>query len=193
MIGSRARNCCSKCQLKGGDPFLFGRGGEEASALVAHGLEFEVVPGVSSALAVQAHAGIPVTDRRAASTLAIATGHEEADKEEGQVNWRGLSSSADTLVVLMGVRNLREITQELLAGGRDGVTSAAVIRWGTTGRQEVVTATLSTITEEVARRRLRPPAILVVGNVVGLREQLRSEEHTSELQYQKISYAVFCL
>ena len=172
LLVDEAKAGRSVCRLKGGDPFLFGRGGEEADFLVENGLGFEIVPGVSSALAVPAYAGIPVTDRRAASTLAIATGHEEADKEEGQVNWRGLSGSADTLVVLMGVRNLREITQELLAGGRDGTTPAAVIRWGTTGRQEVVAATLETITEEVARKRLRPPAILVVGKVVGLRERL---------------------
>jgi len=172
LLVDEAKAGRSVCRLKGGDPYLFGRGGEEAEYLIENGIEFEVVPGVTSAIAVPAYAGIPVTDRRAASTVAIATGHENADKTESQIDWRGLARSVDTIVVLMGVCNLREIAQELLAAGRDGATPAAVIRWGTTGRQQTIVSTLFGIADEVERRRLAPPAILVVGHVVSLRDRL---------------------
>jgi uroporphyrinogen III methyltransferase/synthase len=172
LLVDEAKAGRSVCRLKGGDPYLFGRGGEEADYLLENGLDFEVVPGVTSAIAVPAYAGIPVTDRRAGSTVAIATGHEDAEKTESQIDWRGLSRSADTIVVLMGVRNLREITQEFLAAGRDAATPAAVVRWGTTGKQQTVISVLSDIADEVERRRLTPPAILVVGQVVGLSKRL---------------------
>jgi uroporphyrinogen III methyltransferase / synthase len=156
------------CRLKGGDPFLFGRGGEEADHLRERSVPFVVVPGVTSAISAPAYAGIPVTDRRAASSVAIATGHEEADKEEGRVDWTALATAADTLVVLMGMRHLREIAAELIAGGRPATTPAAVVQWGTTGRQRVVYADLDGIADEVKRQAITHPAILVVGEVVSL-------------------------
>jgi uroporphyrinogen III methyltransferase/synthase len=161
-------------RLKGGDPFLFGRGSEEAEALRAAGIPFEVVPGVSSALAVPAYAGIPVTHRGLASTLMIATGHEEPGKAESALDWPTLAA-ADTLVLLMGVGNLPEIVGSLRAAGRAAETPIALIRWGTRPEQEVVTGTLDTIEAVLAARPqpLRPPAIIVVGDVVALRQRLR--------------------
>jgi uroporphyrinogen III methyltransferase/synthase len=161
-------------RLKGGDPFLFGRGSEEAEALRAAGIPFEVVPGVSSALAVPAYAGIPLTHRGLASTLAIATGHEEPGKAESALDWQALAA-ADTLVLLMGVGNLSEVVGSLLVAGRAAETPIALIRWGTRPEQETVTGTLGSIEALLAARvrPLRPPAIIVVGEVVALRERLR--------------------
>jgi uroporphyrinogen III methyltransferase/synthase len=119
-------------RLKGGDPFIFGRGGEEALALVEAGIDFEVVPGVTSAIAVPAYAGIPLTHRDLTSSVAFVTGHEMADKEISAVSWEGLATAVGTLVFLMGVRNLEHIASQLMAGGRPPETPAAVIRWGTT-------------------------------------------------------------
>lgn len=162
----------SVCRLKGGDPYLFGRGGEEAAYLQERGIPFVIVPGVSSAVAVPAYAGIPVTDRRFGSSVAIVTGHRAADKERDPVRWEWLAKGADTLVVLMGMENLKAITGEVLRAGRDGATPAAVIRWGTTGRQRTIVSDLAHIAAEVDRGELRPPAILVLGEVVKLRERL---------------------
>lgn len=161
-------------RLKGGDPFLFGRGSEEAEALRAAGIPFEVVSGVTSALAVPAYAGIPVTHRGLASTLTIATGHEEPGKAESALDWPALAA-ADTLVLLMGVGNLAEVVGSLRAAGRAAETPIALIRWGTRPEQETVTGTLGSIEAILAARLrpLRPPAIIVVGDVVTLRERLR--------------------
>jgi len=172
LLADEAAAGRSVCRLKGGDPYLFGRGGEEALYLKERGLPFVVVPGVSSAVAVPAYAGIPVTDRRFASTVAIATGHKAADKNEDSVRWRALAQAADTVVVLMGMGNLSAIVREFIAAGRDPSTPAAVIRWGTTGRQRTVVSDLQGIAAEIERAGLKPPAILVVGDVVALREQL---------------------
>jgi uroporphyrinogen III methyltransferase/synthase len=162
----------SVCRLKGGDPFVFGRGGEEADYLRARGVPFVVVPGVTSAIAAPAYAGIPITDRRAASSFAVVTGHEEADKAESSVDWRALANAADTLVVLMGVRHMRQITQELVEAGRAANTPAAVVQWGTTGRQRVVRSDLAHVVEEAIGQGITHPAILVVGDVVSLSERL---------------------
>jgi len=159
------------CRLKGGDPFLFGRGGEEASHLVANGVPFEVVPGVTSAIAVPAYAGIPVTDRRFASTVAMASGHPAEDEAEERPRWNELTG-ADTLVVLMGVGALREVTGELIAAGRDPQEPAAVIERGTTPGQRTVVARLCDIADATEAAGVRPPAILVAGGVVGLRDTL---------------------
>jgi uroporphyrinogen III methyltransferase/synthase len=160
------------CRLKGGDPFVFGRGGEEADYLRARGVPFVVVPGVTAAIAAPAYAGIPVTDRRAASSFAVATGHEDADKAESRVDWAALARAADTLVVLMGVRHMAQITQELTAAGRAATTPAAVVQWGTTGRQRVVRSDLAHVVEEAIGQGITHPAILVVGDVVSLSERL---------------------
>ncbi|MCH7483681.1 MAG: uroporphyrinogen-III C-methyltransferase [Chloroflexi bacterium] len=159
-------------RLKGGDPFVFGRGGEEAEALRAAGIPFEVVPGVTSAVAVPAYAGIPVTHRGVAASFAVITGHEDPGKLESAIDWPHLATAADTLVFLMGVKNLPDIVANLVANGRPETTPVAVIRWGTTPEQSTVTGMLADIAERVAEAGLTPPAITVVGEVVRLRETL---------------------
>ena len=159
-------------RLKGGDPFVFGRGGEEALALVDHRLPFEVVPGITSAISVPAYAGIPVTHRAVATSFAVITGHEDPLKGESNMRWDKLSTGVDTLVFLMGVENLPHITAQLIANGRPADTPAAVIRWGTKPEQEVLVTTVGAAAEAVAKAGLKPPAIFIVGEVVNLREQL---------------------
>jgi len=158
-------------RLKGGDPYVFGRGGEEALELERAGLPFEVVPGVTSGIAAPAYAGIPVTHRGVSTSVAFVTGHEDPAKGEPDVDWKGLANGAETLVLYMGVGRLAEITDELIAGGRDPGTPVACIRWGTLPEQQTVTATLETIADKVAEANLKPPAITLVGDVVALREE----------------------
>ena len=158
-------------RLKGGDPFIFGRGGEEAEALEEAGIPFEIVPGVTSAIAVPAYAGIPLTHRAFTSTVAFVTGHEDPTKEESRIDWEGIAS-IETLVFLMGVRNLPRITAGLMEHGRDPATPVALIRWGTTPDQESLTGTLGDIADLAEERGFSPPAICVVGEVVSLRERL---------------------
>ncbi len=158
-------------RLKGGDPFVFGRGGEEAEALAAAGVPFEVVPGVSSAVAVAAYAGIPLTHRRLASSFAVVTGHEAQAKPARAVRW-GTLAGADTLVVLMGLTNLADITRTLVGHGRAADTPVAVIRAGTTREQATVTGTLADIAARVRVAGLEPPAVIVIGEVVRLRGRL---------------------
>ncbi len=160
-------------RLKGGDPFVFGRGGEEAEALHAAGVPWEVVPGISSAVAVPAYAGIPVTHRAHASSFAVITGHDDPHKPGEPINWGTLAHGIDTLVVLMGVSRLPTIAAELIAHGKPADTPAAVIRAGTTVEQELVVATLGTIAEAVRAAGLGTPATLVIGEVVRLRDNLR--------------------
>lgn len=160
----------SVVRLKGGDPFVFGRGGEEAEALRKAGIPFEIVPGVSSAVGVAAYAGIPLTHRALSSSFAVITGHESC-KAESLIRWDRLATAVDTLVILMGLRNLPAIASQLIAHGRSAETPVAVIRWGTTVEQQTVTGTLENIAAKAAG--IEPPAVIVVGNVVGLREKLR--------------------
>ena len=159
-------------RLKGGDPFVFGRGGEEAEALRAAGVPFAVVPGVTSATAVPAYAGIPVSHRGLAATFAVVTGHEDPDKGDPAIDWERLATAVDTLVLLMGVKTLPETVDRLIAGGRSPQTPVAVIRWGTTPDQRTVTGNLGDIVQRVRTAKLQPPAITVVGEVVRLRETL---------------------
>ncbi len=156
-------------RLKGGDPFVFGRGGEEAEALAEAGIPFEIVPGVSSAIAVPAYAGIPLTHRGCASSFAVVTGHE-ALKKQSALDWEKLTTAVDTLVILMGLRNLPQIVAELRRHGAPPETPVAVIRRGTTPAQEIVTGTLSDIAE--ASAHLEAPAVIVVGRVVNLSERI---------------------
>ena len=157
-------------RLKGGDPFVFGRGGEEALALSTAGIAFEVVPGVSSAIAVPAYAGIPVTHRGVAASFAVLTGNEDPSKDGDAVDWPALATAVDTLVVLMAVSSFPRIVGALLANGRPPETPVALIRWGTTEEQEVRVGTLADI---VGRARgLEAPVVAVIGEVVRLRERL---------------------
>lgn len=161
-------------RLKGGDPFVFGRGGEEAQALVENGIPFETVPGISAAVAVPAYAGIPLSHRDFTATIAFVTGHERADKEGGdsKIAWDRISTGAGTLVFFMGVKNLPEICRNLVANGRPAETPVALIRWGTTPMQRTVTGMLSNIVEKARQADLKPPAMIVVGEVVHCREEL---------------------
>ncbi len=157
-------------RLKGGDPFLFGRGGEEAEELFKEGIPFEVIPGITSAIAVPAYAGIPVTHRNFTSTLAIITGHEAEGKEESKINFSALSKIG-TLVFLMGVKNLPYITENLIKQGKSPDTPVAVIQWGTLPKQKTVVATLKDIVQEVKKAGITAPAIIIVGEVVKLRDK----------------------
>ncbi len=159
-------------RLKGGDSFVFGRGGEEASHCAAAGIDFEVVPGVSSALAVPAHAGIPVTDRRYAASFAVVTGHKDPTRVSENTRWEALANAVDTLVILMGMKNLPSLVARVLSAGRPGDTPAAAIMWGTTPRQQTVTAPLSELPKRVEEAGLGAPSVVVIGDVVRLREEL---------------------
>lgn len=159
-------------RLKGGDPFVFGRGGEEALALRAAGIAFQVVPGVTAGVAAPAYAGIPVTHRTVASSVTLITGHETPDKNAPTIDWEHLAKGTDTLCFYMGIRDLPMITSRLIAGGRPASTPVAV-RWGTTPKQEVLTATLDTVVQRAEEAQFKAPAIIVVGEVVALREQLK--------------------
>jgi uroporphyrinogen III methyltransferase/synthase len=157
-------------RLKGGDPYVFGRGGEEALALLEAGLPFEAVPGVTSGIAVPAYAGIPVTHRGLSTSVAFVAGHEDPTKGRSDVDWARAADAADTLVLYMGVGRLREISSGLVSAGRSPETPVAVIRWGTLPEQQTVTGTLEDIADRAEEANLKPPAITVVGEVVSLRE-----------------------
>jgi len=159
-------------RLKGGDPFVFGRGGEEALALAQAGISYEIVPGVSSAIAVPAYAGIPVTHRNLASSVTIVTGHEDAAHTSSSVNWEALAKLEGTLVILMGVATLPHITERLRDGGLHPHTPAAVIQEGTVPEQRVITGTVATIAERAAMAGIVSPAVVVIGAVVTLKDAL---------------------
>ncbi|MBF0517253.1 MAG: uroporphyrinogen-III C-methyltransferase [Nitrospirae bacterium] len=160
------------CRLKGGDPFVFGRGGEEAEVLVAADIDFEIIPGVTSAISVPAYAGIPLTHRKHSSSFAVITGNEDETKKDSKLNWPAIAQGFDTLVFLMGVKNIDYITTKLIKNGRDPQTPAAIIRWGTRPEQVTLTTTLGDISETARGQKIRPPAVMVVGNTVGLRDAL---------------------
>ncbi len=161
------------CRLKGGDPFIFGRGGEEAEALSKERIEFEVVPGVSSSVAAPAYAGIPLTHRLYSSSFAVIPGYEDNNKNESTIEWSKLATGIGTLVFLMAVKNIDLITQKLIENGRSPDTPVAVVRWGTRPEQRTIIGTLKNIVELVKEKEIKPPAVMVVGDVVKLRESLK--------------------
>ncbi len=171
LLAERAGRGERVVRLKGGDPFLFGRGGEEAVFLASRGIAWEVVPGVSSALAAPAAAAIPVTHRGLASSVAVVTAHERSE-DSAAVNWNALATAVDTLVVMMGATRLAHVCERIIAGGRAADTPAAVVQWGTYPHQRVVHAPLSEIAARAQENGFGPPAILVVGAVAALGEQL---------------------
>ncbi|MDJ0849199.1 MAG: uroporphyrinogen-III C-methyltransferase [Myxococcota bacterium] len=173
LLVGLARQGLTVVRLKGGDPFVFGRGGEEASALARAGIDFEVVPGVSSVVGGLAYAGIPLTDRRHSASFAVVTGHKDPSKVTEETRWGELAVAADTLVIVMGMRNLESIVDKLLAGGRSPDTPAAVVMEGTLPGQRVVEAPLRELPARVRADQLGAPALVVVGEVVKLREQIR--------------------
>ncbi len=196
-------------RLKGGDPFIFGRGGEEAEELIKADIPFEVVPGVTSAIAVPAYAGIPLTHRRYNAGVAFFTGHEDPTKEGQALDWAKLSTGVETLVFLMGAKNLSAIVEKLIRNGRPAETPTALIQWGTIPRQKTVTGPLNTIVQKANEAALGSPAILVVGKIVELREKLnwfekrpllgkivavtRTREQASELVNQLTDLGAECL
>jgi uroporphyrinogen III methyltransferase/synthase len=172
LLVERARSGAVVVRLKGGDPFVFGRGGEEALALSDAGIRFEVVPGVTAGIAVPAYAGIPVTHRQFASGVGLLTGHETPDKEESSLDWGALGRWKGTLSFYMGTGNLRAICERLAANGLNPQTPAAAIRWGATPSQRVVTATVRTLAAAAEAAGFEPPAMIVIGQVVALRHRL---------------------
>ncbi len=173
LLVQKARRSNIVVRLKGGDPLVLGRGGEEADTLRKARIPFEIVPGVTSAVAVPAYAGIPVTHRGVASSFAVITGHEDPSKQQSSLNWDKLATGIDTLVFLMGMNNLKYITSQLIKHGRKPGTPVAVIRDGTLPSQTTVTGTLDDIAAKVKKQGLGPPAVIVVGDVVKLRDRLR--------------------
>ena len=172
-------------RLKGGDPFIFGRGGEEAEALVAAGVVWEVIPGISAGVAAAAYAGIPLTHRGYASSVAFITGHDNPHKHRQAIDWSAVATAAETLVIFMCAETIALIARQLIAGGRAARTPIAIIRWGTYAHQEVYSGTLADLvlsdgqSDEI---KIEPPAIAIIGNVVSLRDKLqwfgsRESEH----------------
>ncbi|WP_242217156.1 uroporphyrinogen-III C-methyltransferase [Bacillus cereus group sp. BfR-BA-01380] len=166
-------------RLKGGDPFVFGRGGEEAEALVKHGIPFEIVPGITAGIAASAYAGIPVTHREASTSFAVVTGHRKEGAEE-EVKWENLAKGVDTLAVYMGVSNLPYICEQLLKYGKSKHTPVAMIEWGTTASQRTITGTLGSIVSVAEEERIQNPSMIVIGEVVRFREKIHWFEQTLE-------------
>jgi len=172
LLVNKAKQGFDVARLKGGDPFVFGRGGEEAQMLLSHKVPYEVVPGVTSAIAAPAYAGIPITHRDHTSFVSFITGHEDPTKKDTSMQWDVYAKSDATLVFLMGVKNLENIVKNLVKHGKPSETPIALVRWGTTARQKTVTGTLETIVERVKQAKLKSPAIIVIGHVVSLRDEL---------------------
>ena len=173
LLVAKAREGKIVTRLKGGDPFVFGRGGEEAQELQKAGIEFEIVPGISSSIAAPAYAGIPVTYRGLASAFMVVTGHEDPTKEETAVNWEQVAKFSGTRVILMGVEHIGRIASELMAHGAAADTPVAMVRWGTTCQQQTIQGTLATIGDIAERAGFKPPAVTVIGEVARLRDKLK--------------------
>ena len=155
-------------RLKGGDPIMFGRGGEEAEYLKKHKIRFEIIPGITSGIGSATYAGIPLTHRRFASSVVFVTGHEDFEKSKESVRWKNLAKSTDTIVVMMGLSRLGIICKELVSGGIDKKTPVAVIQDGTTSKQKMIIGTVSNIAQKVTRSKIEPPSIIIIGKVVSL-------------------------
>jgi uroporphyrin-III C-methyltransferase len=176
MLIAHARKGRVVVRLKGGDPFIFGRGGEEAEALARARVEFEVVPGVTSAIAGPAFAGVPLTHREHGSFVAFVTGHEDESKRSSAVPWDALVAAArrgGTLVILMGTLRMRATLERIRAAGLSAGTPAVCVQWATTAAQKTVSATLATLADASAREGITAPAVIVVGQLAGLREHLK--------------------
>jgi uroporphyrin-III C-methyltransferase len=168
LLIEKAQTHAVVVRLKGGDPFIFGRGGEEMADLVAAGVPVEVVPGITSGIAASAYAGIPLTHRLYSSSVTFVTGHESAGKYKPQVNWQAIAHGSETIVIYMGIHNLPYIVEQLTQAGLDGETPIALVRWGTRPEQEELIGTLATIIQQVEATGFSAPAIAVIGAVVNL-------------------------
>jgi len=159
-------------RLKGGDPFIFGRGGEEAEFLKKHNVKYEIIPGITSGMGSAEYSGIPLTHRNYASSVVFVTGHEDAKKKEGVVDWKRLAKSVDTIVIMMGLSRLDMISKKLISGGLDKSTPVAVIQNGTTDEHKMIKGTLSNISKKVKEGKVKPPTIIIVGKVVKLSDKI---------------------
>ncbi|MBW2505759.1 MAG: uroporphyrinogen-III C-methyltransferase [Deltaproteobacteria bacterium] len=209
MLIDRALSGRRVIRLKGGDPFIFGRGGEEIEELVKEGISFEVVPGVTSATAAATYAGIPITHRQYTSTVAFVTGHEDPTKPDSNIAWDKLATGVGTIVVYMGIKNLESITKKVIKYGRDPKTPVAVVRWASTSEQRTVVGNLENIASIVRKNNIKPPSLVVIGEVVNLRDTLnwyenrplfskrvvvtRTRDQASELVTLLESYGAECL
>ena len=160
-------------RLKGGDPIIFGRGGEEAEFLKSHKIKYEIVPGITSGIGSATYAGIPLTHRKYASSVVFVTGHEDPEKKKESVKWKRLAKSVDTIVIMMGLSRIDVICKQLIAGGMDKKTPVAVIQNGTTPRQKMITGTVSNIASLVKKNKIVPPTNIIIGNVVDLSKTIR--------------------
>jgi uroporphyrinogen III methyltransferase/synthase len=190
LLVEKAHKHAVVVRLKGGDPFVFGRGGEEALTLAEAGIEWEVVPGVTAGSSVAAYAGIPVTHRGLSSSVTFVTGHEDLTKPESALRWQHLAQGVDTLVLFMGLSKLGEIAEQLIANGRDANTPVAVIGQGPLAKQQTVVGSLSEIAEAVQLQPIKAPALIVIGEVVRLREQLQWFEGISDCGSQIADSAI---
>ncbi|MFZ0184126.1 MAG: uroporphyrinogen-III C-methyltransferase [Nitrosotalea sp.] len=159
-------------RLKGGDPFIFGRGGEEAEFLREHKVKYEIIPGITSGIGSAEYSGIPLTHRDYASSVVFVTGHEDAKKTEGAVDWKKLAKAVDTIVIMMGLSRLEIISKKLISGGLDKNTPVAVIQNGTTDEHRLIKGTLSNISKKVSEAKIKPPTIIIVGKVVNLSDKI---------------------
>ncbi|SHN68761.1 uroporphyrinogen-III C-methyltransferase [Desulfovibrio litoralis] len=172
LIVNKAKEGKVVARLKGGDPYIFGRGGEEAEELLEAGVSFEEIPGISSTIGGPAYAGIPLTHRDYSSSVCLITGHEDANKTDSVHNWKALVDSANTLVFVMGMKNLPDISRKLIDAGMDKNMPAALVRWGTTARQRTLVSTIANIPEDAVKQGFAAPCVIIVGNVIKLREKL---------------------
>ena len=159
-------------RLKGGDPIIFGRGGEEAEYLKSHKIKYEIIPGISSGIGSATYSGIPLTHRKYASSVVFVTGHEDPEKKKESVKWKRLAKSVDTIVIMMGLSRIGIICKELANGGLAKSTPVAVIQNGTTAKQRVIKGTISNIAKKVNQHKLKPPCIIIIGKVVNLSKKL---------------------
>lgn len=159
-------------RLKGGDPFIFGRGGEEAEFLRKHKVKYEIIPGITSGIGSAEYSGIPLTHRKFASSVVFVTGHEDAKKSEGVVDWKRLAKAVDTIVIMMGLSRLDIISKKLISGGLSRNTPVAVIQNGTTDEHRMIKGTLSNISKKISEAKIKPPSIIVVGKVVNLSDKI---------------------
>lgn len=180
LLKAKAQSNAVVVRLKGGDPFVFGRGGEEMADLMRAGVEVEVVPGITSGIAAPAYAGIPVTHRQYNSSVTFVTGHEATEKYRPEVNWQAIARGSETIVIYMGVHNLPRIIPELLAGGMTPQTPIALIRWGTRPDQTQLIGTLANIVKLIEATEFQAPAIAVIGGVVDLRSVLSPDLVSTE-------------
>lgn len=182
LLVNKAMEGKTVTRLKGGDPFVFGRGGEEAEVLARHGIHYEIVPGVTAGIAASAYAGIPVTHRDYATSFAIVTGHGRANKGTDHLNWPALAQGIDTVAFYMGVGNLPHICKQLIAHGRKATTPVAIIEQGTTEKQRTIIGNLETIIDLAAQESIENPAMILVGEVVQLRDKIKWFEKMLEVE-----------